>query len=451
MNDATVHKVKSSPFLFSLGQLLQRHPRRVTAAIAAILMSAGTLAVASLTPAEPPRLVRLVSEPVAARAVLPAGDQALTLYRSDATRHHEAPEDLLARLGVTDSEAARFLRRDGTARNALFSRTGRSVTAQTDADQKLLQLSAHWPDKPGSGQFHRLVVQKTDKGFEARMETAPLTRSQRLVSGVIRSSLFAAADEVNMPDSVTRQLTEIFASTINFHKNLHKGDRFSVLYETLEADGQPVQAGRILSAEFVNRGKTHEAIWFQEGDDAQRGGYFNFAGESLRRAYLAAPLPMLRMTSRFGERHHPILGYTHKHTGVDYAASTGTPVRTIGDGTVKFAGVQNGYGNVIYITHLNGKDSTVYAHLSRIGVKQGQKVTQGEIIGAVGATGRATGPHLHFEFRVENHPVDPTVALANQSGAVLASVANKEAFARLSADMQTQLGAAVQIGLAQFE
>ena len=160
---------------------------------------------------------------------------------------------------------------------------------------------------------------------------------------------------------------------------------------------------------------------------------------------------MLRMTSRFGERHHPILGYTHKHTGVDYAASTGTPVRTIGDGTVKFAGVQNGYGNVIYITHLNGKDSTVYAHLSRIGVKQGQKVTQGEIIGAVGATGRATGPHLHFEFRVDNHPVDPTVALANQSGAVLASVTNKAAFARLSADMQTQLGAAAQIGLAQFE
>ena len=444
------YPVKPSDIALFVAGLIQRNPKRTTAAIAAFLMGAGTLAVAALTPVEPPRLVRLVTEPVQASGVVQSSS-ALTLYRNGSTRSSDTPEALLARMGVTDADAARFLRHNADARNALFSRSGRAVSVQADDGQRLLALRTHWIDKPGSQDFKRLVVQRTDDGFAARVETAPLQVGQRVVSGVIRSSLFAAADEVNLPDSVTYQLAEIFGSVINFHKSLRKGDHFSVVYETLQADGEPIRAGRVLSAEFVNRGKSHEAVWFQDGDSSGQGGYFDFSGESLRRAYLAAPLPVLRVTSKFGERHHPILGYTHKHTGVDYAATTGTPVRTIGDGTVTVAGVQNGYGNVIYVRHLNGKDSTVYAHLSRIDVKPGQKVSQGEVIGAVGATGRATGPHLHFEFRVENKPVNPTVALAERSGAVLASVTKKETFAQLSLDMQAQLESAKQMMGAAFE
>ena len=442
--------VKPSAIVLFIAGLIQRNPKRTTAAITAFLMGAGTFAMAALTPAEPPKLVRLVTEPVQAD-VAAQGGGALTLYRNGSTRSSDTPEALLARMGVVDAEAARFLRGHVDARNALFSRTGRPVAVQADDGQKLLSLRTHWLDKPGSQEFRRLIVEKTEAGLTARVETAPLQVGQRVASGVIRSSLFAAADEVNLPDSVTYQLADIFGSAINFHKGLRKGDSFSVVYETLEADGEPVRAGRVLSAEFVNRGKAHEAVWFQESGNPGQGGYFDFAGESLRRAYLAAPLPVLRVTSKFGERHHPILGYTHKHTGVDYAAPTGTPVRTIGDGTVTVAGAQNGYGNVIYISHLNGKDSTVYAHLSRIDVKPGQKVSQGDVIGAVGATGRATGPHLHFEFRVENKPVNPTVALAEHSGAVLASVAKKETFAQLSLDMQAQLESAKQMAGAAFE
>ncbi len=448
-----MHPVKPTDIALFFAGLIRRHPKRTAAAIAAFLMGAGTFAVAAFTsPNEPPRLVRLVTEPVQPLAGLAEQQPgALTLYRNARTHVSDTPEALLARVGVTDADAARFLRRDAQARNALFSRTGRIVAAQADDGQKLLTLRTYWVEKPDSREFRRLVVEKTEDGFVSRVETAPLQVGQRVASGVIRSSLFAAADEVNLPDSVTYQLADIFGAVINFHKSLRKGDRFSVVYETLEADGEPIRAGRVLSAEFVNRGEAHEAVWFQEGDNPERGGYFDFAGESLRRAYLAAPLPVLRVTSKFGERHHPILGYTHKHTGVDYAAPTGTPVRVIGDGTVTTAGTQNGYGKVIYVKHLNGKDSSVYAHLSRIDVKVGQKVSQGEVIGAVGATGRATGPHLHFEFRVENKPVNPTVALAERSGSVLASVARKETFASLSRDMQAQLESARQMANATFE
>ncbi len=150
-------------------------------------------------------------------------------------------------------------------------------------------------------------------------------------------------------------------------------------------------------------------------------------------------------------RNHPVYGYSRSHAGVDYAAPTGTPVHTIGDGTVEFAGVQSGYGKVVYIKHRNKKDTTVYAHLSQIGVKAGDPVSQGQVIGEVGQTGVATGPHLHLEFRVNNEPVDPTEMLAEQREHVPVSPAAKAAFARLKTDMRTQLTAAGQIALSNFE
>lgn len=439
----------------ALADFLHRHPRRIAAALAAVLLGGGggAFAVASLAPSVPTDTVRLVAEPV---TPLPLADQGsaldthgFTLYRSESTRAADTPEALLARLGIADPEAAGFLRRHAVARQALFSRAGRTVTAEASDRQTLLSLRTHWLDKADGQTFKRLVVEKTGNGFSARVENAALTHGQRLASGTIHSTLFAATDAARLPDSVTRQLTEIFGSEIDFHKSLRRGDRFSIVYETLEADGEPVRAGRILSAEFVNRGKTHQALWFQEAG-ADKGAYYNFEGQSLRKAYLVAPLPVLRITSDFGTRRHPILGYTHEHTGVDYAAATGTPVRTIGDGVVTFAGVQGGYGNVVYIRH-RGKDSTVYAHLSRIDVKVGDNVMQGETIGAVGSTGRSTGPHLHFEFRVDNQPVNPVTALAEQREFIPVSPGGKAAFAKLAGEMKMQLAAADRIAGASFE
>ena len=440
----------------ALADFIHRHPKRITAVIAAFLLGGGggAFAVASLAPTAPTDPLRLVSETVqlgqlgTQAAILEA--YSFTLYRSEQTRAADTPESLLTRLGLADPAAAAFLRRDPTVRQALFGRAGRTVTAEASDRQELLALRTRWLDKEDDDQFKRLVVEKAGDGFSVRVETAPLAASQRLASGVIRSSLFIATDEANLPDSVTTQLTDIFESSVDFHRGLRRDDRFSIIYETLEADGEPLRAGRILSAEMVNRGKTHQALWFRE-DGAAKGGYYSFDGQSLRKAYLVAPMEVSRMTSGFGMRTHPVHGYQRGHAGVDYAAPTGTPVRTVGDGTVEFAGVQSGYGNVIYVKHRNGKDTTVYGHLSRIDVKAGDHVAQGEKIGAVGATGVATGPHLHFEFRIDNEPQDPTVVLAEQREYVPVSPGGRAAFARVASGMKLQLAAAGQITGASFE
>jgi len=223
---------------------------------------------------------------------------------------------------------------------------------------------------------------------------------------------------------------------------LRKGDRFSVVYETLEADGEPMRAGRVLSAEFVNNGKTFQAVWFQE-PGAPRGDYYSMNGQSLRRAYLASPLAFSRVTSGFKMRFHPILQTWRAHLGVDYAAPTGTPVRSVGDGVVETAGFQGGFGNVVILKHRNGH-STVYAHLSRIDVRKGQSVTQGQTLGGVGATGWATGPHLHFEFRVNGQHQDP-MAMARQSESIPVSAAARPQFQRNASNAQMELAAAASL------
>lgn len=442
----------------AFADFIHRHPKRITAALAALLMggAGGAFAVASLAPSAPTAPLRLVSEPIEAIAL---GQQAealdtysFTLYRSEQTRATDTPEALLKRLGLADPAAAAFLRKNETTRQALFGKAaaGRTVTAEATDRAELRALRTHWVAQDSDETFQRLVLEQAGDGFSVRVETAPLVANQRLASGTIRGTLFAATDEARMPDSVTKQLTEIFESNVDFHRGLRRGDRFSVVYETLEADGEPIRAGKILSAEVVNRGKTHQAIWFKE-TGASKGAYYSFDGQSLRRAYLLSPMEVSRITSGFGMRTHPVYGYSREHSGVDYAAPTGTPVRTIGDGKVEFAGVQGGYGKVIYIKHRNQKDTTVYAHLSRIDVKAGDNVTQGETIGAVGSTGVSTGPHLHLEFRVNNEPQDPAEVLAEQREYVPVSPGGKAAFAKLSANMKLQLAAASEITRGSFE
>jgi murein DD-endopeptidase MepM/ murein hydrolase activator NlpD len=265
------------------------------------------------------------------------------------------------------------------------------------------------------------VIERKLGGFLSKVDMVPLVATQRLGSGTIRSSLFAATDEARMPDSVAVQMAEIFSGDIDFHRSLRKGDRFHVVYEALEADGEPLKFGRVLSAEFVNNGKSYAAIWFQE-PGANKGAYYSVNGESLRKAYLASPLEFSRITSGFKMRFHPLLQKWKAHLGVDYAAPTGTPARTVGDGVVDFAGWQNGYGNVVIVKH-RSNHTTLYAHLSRVNVRKGQSVSQGQTIGLVGSTGWSTGPHLHFEFRVDGQHKDP-MTLAKQSESIpLASAA----------------------------
>lgn len=427
--------------------LLQRHPKRCSAVVAALLLGGGggAYAVASFAPDPsdlPVREVQEAVQPLPLSTQIDALDvHQFNLYRSDASRSSDTADALLQRLGIVDAQAAAFLRSDANVRSNLLGRAGRSVTAEANNQNALVRLQARWsPDDDGS--FKRLVVERgADGRLASRVETAPLTVSSRLAGGTIRSSLFAATDDARIPDNVAVQLAEIFSGDVDFHRALRRGDRFSVVYETLEADGEPLRAGRVLSAEFVNDGKTFQALWFQE--PGQKGSYYTLDGRSMRRAYLTSPVAFTRISSGFAMRLHPILNKWRAHTGVDYAAPTGTPARTVGDGVVEFAGWQNGYGNIVIVKH-RGADSTAYAHLSRVNVRTGQHLSQGDVVGLVGSTGWATGPHLHFEFRVNGVFRDP-MTLAKQSESVPVSTAARPAFDRLAAAMRIQLSTAATV------
>lgn len=446
--------------------LVHSHPKHLSLAIATLFLgcAGATYAVASLAPDASELQVRTIVEYVQPLPVLDQYDalqnQAMRLYRSDATRSSDTAESLLKRLGVYDPQAAAFFRADTVVQQTLMGRAGRNVTVEASEDNTLLKLSARWSPED-DGMFKRLTVEKTATGFQSKLETLPMTASSRLASGSIQTSLFAATDDARIPDAIAIQLAEIFSGDIDFHRALRKGDRFAVTYETLEGDGEPLRAGRVLSAEFVNAGKSFQAMWFQEpvatGSAAastashtlSKGGYYTLAGESLRRAFLASPMEFSRVTSGFKMRFHPILQTWRAHLGVDYAAPTGTPVRSVGDGVVDFAGTQGGFGNVVMVKHRNNS-VTVYAHLSRINVRTGQSISQGQNVGAVGQTGWATGPHLHFEFRVNGAHKDP-LTIAKQSDAVPVAPSARTAFNKAADQVRIQLAAAANMQLGSVQ
>ncbi len=432
-------------FASRVAYTFRTYPRQITAVIAAVLMSAGggAFAVASLGPDAAKIPVKQVLETVTPLAVSTQTDAldafSFTLFRSETTRSSDTAEALLGRLGVSDPAASAYIRGNAEARSALLSRPGRTVTAEVTHEDRLKKLSARWiPDGDG---FKRLVVERAGVGFIMRSEADTLTAGTRLASGVVRTSLFAATDDANIPDAVASQLADVFAGDVDF-RQLRKGDRFAVVYETFEADGQSMRSGRILAAEFESGGNIHQALWFQE--PGRKGGYFRPNGDSLRHAFLSSPVEFSRISSGFAMRMHPILNTWRQHNGIDFAAPSGTAVRAVGDGVVEFAGQQSGYGNIIIVKHRNDL-STVYAHLSRMDVKVGQSVAQSQFIGAVGSTGWATGPHLHFEYRVNGEYTDPAVIAKQDGDMTPIAAASRPAFEKLAVASRTELAAAFSV------
>jgi murein DD-endopeptidase MepM/ murein hydrolase activator NlpD len=339
---------------------------------------------------------------------------------------------LMQRLGIADDDAAKFIRTDATARGMLQLKAGKRVQAQTRADGQLVWMSAALSDARDAGPAKNLVISRETDGLHAKLSAAALERRVEMRSGEIRSSLFAATDAAQIPDVIASQMVDMFSTEIDFGADLRRGDRFNVVYESFWQDGEFVRPGRILAAEFRNNGSTYQTVWFEEA--GKPGGYFGFDGKSLKKAFLKSPLEFTRISSGFSMRIHPILGQWKQHKGVDFAAPTGTPIRASGDGTVDFVGTQNGYGNVVVLKHWNNY-STAYAHMSRFasGLHKGDKVTQGEVIGYVGSTGWATGPHLHYEFRVNNEPRDPlSVDIPN---AQALAGADLQRFRKVASDM----------------
>jgi len=353
----------------------------------AFAVSGAVAAVAAIVPSTDAELLlakAAVLEPVPIRideALLPSP---ATYVREERLQRGDTLAGLLARLGVGEADLQRLLRQ----RELRLLRPGISVTAEVRADGELLWLSFLAPRDAV------VRVERVGQGLAASEQRAQLQTRTELRAAEISLSLFAAADAAGIPDAVAIQLADVFASDIDFHRELRKGDRFSVLYEMHTVDGRPLRAGRVLAAEFVNQGRRRQAVWF--GD-----GYYAPDGQNMRKALLRSPLELSRVSSGFGMRMHPFLQSWRAHQGVDYAAPAGTRVRAIGDGIVEFAGRQGGYGNVVIVRH-DSSISTTYAHLQAFGrgIRNGARIAQGDSIGQVGQTGWATGPHLHYEFRV---------------------------------------------------
>ena len=432
----------------TLRDFVARHPQHVTAVLAAVLLGGGggAFAVANLGPDAanlPVRtLVETLRTPNLDAQVAALEQQTLKLYRNDITRSSDTAEGLLRRLGLVDADAAAFIRKTPEVRQALLNRAGRNVSVEANEQQQLLTLTTRWLKNDTDSQFQRMVITRdANNHFSVRTDTAPLTASVRMAGGTVNSSLYEASDEARLPDSVTRQLADVFSGQIDFHRALRKGAVFSVVYETLEAEGEPLRAGRLLSAEITNDQKTYNAVWFQE--PGQKGSYYTLKGDSLRRAFLASPMPYSRRTSGFGMREHPILHTQRAHLGVDYAAPICTPVMSVADGVVVESGYQGAFGNMVIVQH-NARQSTVYAHLSRMNVKRGQTIKQGDIVGAVGTTGLSTGPHLHFEFRINGRHVDP-LTLAQQGSSEPISSAQRPQFNQRAESARAQLMAAAQM------
>ncbi|MBI5041866.1 MAG: peptidoglycan DD-metalloendopeptidase family protein [Gammaproteobacteria bacterium] len=278
---------------------------------------------------------------------------------------------------------------------------GQTLHLRTNAAGRLQEL--RYEESPTLG----LHVRREGENYTATSIHRIPDRQTAFASATIDSSLFMAGQKANLPDNMIMDLAGIFGWDVDFAQDLQKGDRFTVLYDELFLDGERIGEGNILAAEFINQGQVYQAIRYT--DDEGRTDYYTPDGHSLRKAFLRTPVEFSRISSTFNlKRKHPILNRIRAHKGVDYAAPQGTPIKATGDGRVVFRGVKGGYGNVVIIQH-GSTYSTLYGHLSGFArsVNTGTRVRQGQTIGYLGMTGLATGPHLHYEFLVNNVHRDP--------------------------------------------
>ncbi len=349
--------------------------------------------------AEVAPILRPIVEELARPVIEPIDGTTDVFVREERIQRGDTVAALLSRLGADGNETLAYLRGERKAEPVFRQMSpGKTITAKVSRDGTLLSLV--FPLNGGKDQALAIERDETNR-YRVSEQTLPLETQVLMRSAEIRSSLFGATDAAGIPDSVAIQLADIFGGDIDFHRDLRKGDRFSVIFESISHLGKMVRTGRILAAEFVNGGRAYRAVWF-DGSDG-KGGYYTADGKNIRKTFLRSPLEFSRVTSGFSSgRFHPVLKEMRAHRGVDYGAPTGTRVRSTGDGVVEVAGRQGGYGNVIILRH-QSQYQTVYGHLSGFaaGIRKGTRVAQGDVIGYVGATGLATGPHLHYEFRVD--------------------------------------------------
>jgi len=341
-----------------------------------------------------------ITEAIALPALASAGSND-SFEREGVVQSGDTLSSALSRLGVDDLEIQRLLATDAVRQLASSIRAGRRIQATTTQDGQLLAIRFDRGDAPA------LTVRKQSEGFVSEESSELLETRVVMRSGRILSSLYGATDSAGVPDKIANQMAETFSTSLDFREDLRRGDTFSVIYTVEYRNGEPIAAGKLLAAEFVNAGKPYRAVLFR--DNAGREAYYTPEGESLKKGFLRSPLEFSRVTSSFSNsRKHPVYGFHRAHTGVDFGAPTGTRVKATGEAIVKFAGRRGGYGNLVILRHPNGFE-TYYAHLSAFasGIRPGRAVAQGQVIAYVGSTGASTGPHLHYEVRIAGRPQNP--------------------------------------------
>jgi murein DD-endopeptidase MepM/ murein hydrolase activator NlpD len=390
------------------------HPQANTLAIVigalCSLVAVTAFGVAPLSDAQLPPS-RVTVETVALTPQLVGSEGAF--IQQEKIRRGETLGSLMARLGGDDPQFAAFVRSDRIARGLLELRAGRTVSAILGPDRTFEQLTYRLATEDDRGLGRRLVISRQGGRLVAYDEPVPVERSIETRSAEVRRTLAEALDVADIPDNVVTRMADVFGTEVDLQRDVRRGDRLRVVYETMREAGslEPPIVGRILAVQFRGGSRKLEAVWFDRPDGS--GEYFAFDGHSLARPFLASPLEFTRVGSGFTEnRFHPVLRDWRAHKGVDLPAPIGTKVRTTADGTIDYIGQQRGYGNVIVIKH-DARHTTLYAHLNEFadGLQPGSTVRQGSVIGTVGQTGWATGPHRHFEVHIDGQHVDPMVAV----------------------------------------
>lgn len=316
---------------------------------------------------------------------------------------------IFAKLELSNTALHQILHSKQAADKLKSIRPGQKVKIVIGGDGLIDQLELE------QSRIKSIIVSKSDSGYTTQEVEKELDRQVVYTHGVIETSLYLSAKKAGLSDKLTLQLENIFGWDIDFALSLRAGDNFTVMYEKFFLHGEQIRTGNILAAEFKNQGVTYRAVRYTDpnGDSA----HYTPNGNSLHKAFLRSPVEFGRISSRFNmRRRHPVLNKILAHKGVDYAAPTGTPVRTTGDGKIIYRGGKGGYGRTVVVRHSQGY-STLYSHLSRYNRKQrsGSRVKQGDIIGFVGKSGLATGPHLHYEFRVNGVYKNPLTVKIPQS------------------------------------
>ena len=426
--------------------LLTRVAQRVVATVALVFLPPLAVVTAfgiapDAAPVDVP--VSLVREPLELPEMQPAMQEPPKFVSQERVLRGDTVAALFDRLGIHDPKAIEFLKADQTGRTIFRQLVpGRMLQAEASSEGELLALRYF------VNTSSMLEVTRAAEGLRARSRA--ISEAPRIVykTATIRSSLFAATDAAGIPDAIAMQVARVFATDIDFHSDIRKGDRFSVIYEMVYEAGELIAPGRILAAQFVNDGRVYHAVLFEDGEGGE--AYYSLDGSNRAKAFLRSPVEFSRVSSGFGTRFHPIFRNWRAHTGVDFAAPRGTRVLATADGHVVAAGPRGGYGNAVEIRHGSGI-TTLYAHLSGFagGIRTGARVRQGEPIGFVGATGYATGPHLHYEFKVAGIHQDPLRVALPKAEPVPARL--RSSFLAVANDAQSKIDLVGAVPSGRFE